>query len=184
MVPVASRTVGMETGCSFYNTTAKRWQSKGLIVSVLQEIDGVEYITCETTHLTDFSTIVVSTTPDLNTVDPIADASLLLNYNPTNMLTPMVLLTILIVFAILYGTCDRIEKREQQGLAQYRLKVFLKRGEVKVKGAQTKAAKDNASESFVVKFMTALRSQHSWGSTVAPQKWDHITMSKPQVSSN
>ena len=134
MVPVASRTSGMNTGCSYFNITTNRWQSHGMIVSQLRIINGVEYIVCETTHLTDFSTVAESATPVLNTVDPIGDASLLFNYDPSNMKTPVVLGLILLSFMGVFFVCASLDKKQETKLLEYKLHVFLKRGKIQTKG--------------------------------------------------
>ena len=169
----------METGCSFFNTTTNLWQSHGLIVGNLEVINGVEYIICESTHLTDFSTITSSATPELNTVDPIADASLLFNYDPTNMLVPIILALIFGSFVALSWVCDRQEKKEADSLHEYKRKVFVRTGSIRTEGELVKENKESRNKLKL--FLTRLRNEHSWAAFIAPRKWDQVTLSKPQV---
>ena len=88
--------------CQYWDVAATRWASRGMVSVAVRDT----HVVCETAHLTDFSGAVMkSATPEVNIVDPVGDAHLLLNYDHTNAAVPIIvgIFNLLMLFGCIVG---------------------------------------------------------------------------------
>jgi hypothetical protein len=158
--PVASRTDPLDLYCRFWNTSIKAWDSRGLIGIGLSNMDDKEFVLCETTHLTDFATVVSAAAPTINLVDPIGDASLLLNYNPENMLTPIILSSILLgyLFLLIVFICS--DMRKKKALQKLKEEIFITKGKFNDPPESEKLPPKQ--DTFFLRYINVLRNEHDW----------------------
>jgi hypothetical protein len=69
-------------------------------MSGVKEVNGRLFVICKSLHMTEFTNVKASIKPKINTVNPITDAKLILTYDSTNMLVPIVLGSIVGAFIL------------------------------------------------------------------------------------
>eukprot|EP01029_Cantina_marsupialis_P002703 TRINITY_DN1256_c0_g1_i3.p1 TRINITY_DN1256_c0_g1~~TRINITY_DN1256_c0_g1_i3.p1 ORF type:complete len:2520 (+),score=841.96 TRINITY_DN1256_c0_g1_i3:901-7560(+) len=159
--------------CTYYDVDNDVWSSRGMAVVGLEIGDESMHVTCATIHLTDLAAKTGSASPELNVVDPIGDASLLLAYNWSNATPIYVLGGITLIFSSFCFFAGMSQKKQKKQLIELQKAQFLKYGEM---APTITKRKDSALQRVVDGF----RSQHSWGSfLVAPLK-DQVAMSRIQ----
>ena len=97
--------------CVYWDTTAEAWSSKGTFMTAAR--DGI--IFCRAMHLTDFAGGAESAMPEMNTVNP-ADPSALLSYNTENMLVPICLAAMTMIFILSCIVGRAMDKFQQKNM--------------------------------------------------------------------
>eukprot|EP01029_Cantina_marsupialis_P006584 TRINITY_DN1727_c0_g1_i7.p1 TRINITY_DN1727_c0_g1~~TRINITY_DN1727_c0_g1_i7.p1 ORF type:complete len:3929 (+),score=1599.98 TRINITY_DN1727_c0_g1_i7:991-12777(+) len=160
--------------CTYYAGDGK-YMSTGMTllnVEVYQELSSM-HVTCGTTHLTDLSAKSGDAVPEMNLVDPIGDASLLLSYNWSNA-TPIYVLGgigLFFIFSCVFSAWRARVNRNKYIAAQK--KQFLEHGTMT-------APKKGLSTSILGRVADGFRHKHSWGSIVAPTLQEQVTLSRIQ----
>jgi hypothetical protein len=160
VTPASSRTDVLELNCMFWNVTKSAWDSQGMVGVGLTKSGDRDYVLCETTHLTDFSTVVRAASPTMNIVDPIKDSTLLLNYNPENLLTPLVLSGIVLVYLILLVIFTCIDVRKKKLLLKLKEEIFVTKGRFSDPPMDTSPSPQQ--DTFFFRYLVALRNKHEW----------------------
>ena len=113
--------------CGWWDDSAKVWASRGVVMRAFRAgpTQATPYAVCASTHLTDFATVAKDALPEKTTlIDPIGDAHLLLNYDHTNMATPIFVGCMLIAFiiiAIAGKLVDRHQLKKAEARFQWRV---------------------------------------------------------------
>eukprot|EP01029_Cantina_marsupialis_P017152 TRINITY_DN38522_c0_g3_i6.p1 TRINITY_DN38522_c0_g3~~TRINITY_DN38522_c0_g3_i6.p1 ORF type:complete len:1020 (-),score=246.16 TRINITY_DN38522_c0_g3_i6:198-3257(-) len=162
--------------CTFFDKTTGKWSGQGVAITGLKSVNNVKYVTCTTMHLTDFSaTLDLSVRkPEINVVDPVGDADLLLQYNLHNSTPLFILGTITFIFSFLCFLVGFDTRRKKKEFTKMQIETFLKNGNMKATAAQFKEM------TIVQRVLYKLRLDHSWGSSIMTPMCEQISLTRHQ----
>eukprot|EP01029_Cantina_marsupialis_P008202 TRINITY_DN1950_c0_g2_i4.p1 TRINITY_DN1950_c0_g2~~TRINITY_DN1950_c0_g2_i4.p1 ORF type:complete len:2116 (+),score=782.76 TRINITY_DN1950_c0_g2_i4:269-6616(+) len=162
-----------EVECTYYDPSTDIWSSKGMMLVGLEVGASSMVATCATIHLTDLAAKSDSPMPAMNTVDPIGDADLLLQYNWSNATPIFVLGGITLLFASFCLFSAYNQKRQKAKLVALQQQQFLKYG-------QMRPIETKMKESPVERVSDGFKNEHSWGSFVAAPLGEQIALTRTQ----
>ena len=94
---------GAAASCAYWDTDLGEWLSSGTVAVSVRGGAGAG-VMCATSHLTDFGArLQKEAKPEVNLVDPVRDAPLLLTYDHTNITVPILLFGFNLVMIALCG---------------------------------------------------------------------------------
>ena len=103
-----------DASCAYWEVDALKWTHAGTVVRFAR----ADAVGCGSSHLTDFGArLRQEATPEVNVVDPIGDAHLLLTYDHTNMTVPILLLIFngsMLVFTLVGWLVDAFQRHVQE----------------------------------------------------------------------
>jgi hypothetical protein len=103
-----------DASCAYWEPSALEWTHAGTVVRFAR----ADAVGCGSSHLTDFGArLRQEATPEVNVVDPINDAHLLLTYDHTNMTVPILLLIFngtMLVFTLVGSLVDAFQRHVQE----------------------------------------------------------------------
>ena len=103
-----------DASCAYWEPTALKWTHAGTVVRFAR----ADAVGCGSSHLTDFGArLRQAGTPEVNVVDPIGDAHLLLTYDHTNMIVPILLLIFngsMLIFTLVGWLVDAFQRHVQE----------------------------------------------------------------------
>merc|ERR1711871_484597 len=153
------------------------WVTDGLLAHAVEmHRDGRITLHCETSHLSDFAGGSKEIVPEMNTVDPVGDASLLLDYNWSNMGPALVLLGICAFFLSAHVGSRRLDVKQHAKLMALQERVFVNTGEM---GKDAEPEEEQPARLWD-KFKLEMRSSHSIVSIIDPPMHELLSMSRPQ----
>lgn len=191
-VPVVFRVPFLDGGsstCGYLGPDG--WTTKGVIATRVVVEDGQSFLVCAAVHLSDFAAFSKDSVPTMNLVNPVADASMLLNYNVSNMLPAVVLACVVAAYLAAWAVSLRLDRAARTRRLRARLGQFLHKGSLdpaevafdprdptNVQSAE--APRGWGMRNIAARFKAFVRKDHALVSIVAPHMSETITLTRAQ----